>query len=135
MPLMRRNPTGGLTIKAALILGFGLTLAIWLVTGYRFAESRATAEQQAAAIASRYVHAQDLLASLRTQILASSGIARDALLDRTQQSLEASRDQLEDRLTLVRGTIASYVPRDELSRRTRTTRSARGRGARVFRRR
>ena len=47
MPLMRRSPTGGLTIKAALILGFGLTLAIWLVTGYQFAESMATAEQQA----------------------------------------------------------------------------------------
>jgi two-component system sensor histidine kinase DegS len=109
MPLMRRNPTGGLTIKAALILGFGLTLAIWLVTGYQFAESMATAEEQATAIASRYVQAQDLLASLRTQVLASSGIARDALLDRTQQSLEVSRDQLENRLTLVRGTIASYV--------------------------
>jgi len=110
MPLMRRNPAGGLTIKAALILGFGLTLAIWLVTGYQFAESIATAEQQATAIASRYVQAQDLLASLRGQALTSSGIARDALLDRTHQPLDESRSQLRDRLTVLRGAIAGYVP-------------------------
>jgi signal transduction histidine kinase len=106
---MRRNPLGGLTIKAALILGFGLTLALWLVTGYQLTQSMAAAETQAAAIAARYVQSQDLLATLRAQILAASGTARDALLDRTQQPLPASVTLLETRVRGIERTVDSYV--------------------------
>lgn len=110
MPLMRRGPLGGLTIKAVLSLGFGLTLILWFVTGYRFTKSMADAEQQAAAIAARYVQAQDLLAALRVHVLASSGTVRDAMLERTAQPLEGSREQLRHRLAVLHGTVASYAP-------------------------
>ena len=106
---MRRNPLGGLTIKAALILGFGLTLVLWLVTGYQLTQSMAAAETQAAAIAARYVQSQDLLATLRARILGASGTARDALLDRTEQPLETSVTLLETRVQGIESTVGAYV--------------------------
>jgi hypothetical protein len=106
---MRRNSLGGLSIKSALALGFGLTLVLWLFTGYQFAMSTATAERESAATAARYVEAQELLASLRTSVLATSGIARDALLDRTHQPVTASREQLRDRLATLNDLLARYT--------------------------
>jgi signal transduction histidine kinase len=106
---MRRNPLGGLTIKAALIIGFGLTLGLWLFTGYRFTQNLAEAERDSADTAARYVQAQERLAALRAQILVASGTARDALLDRMRQPAEESRRLLDDRLDTVADTVSGYV--------------------------
>jgi signal transduction histidine kinase len=106
---MRRNPLGGLTIKAALTIGFSLTLGLWLFTGYRLTQRVTASERTWADIAARYVQAQDRLATLRAQTLAASGTARDALLDRTQHSLEVSRRLLEQRLGDLETTLGQYV--------------------------
>lgn len=107
---MRRNPLGGLTIKAALIIGFGLTLGLWLFTGYRFTEKVTEAERQSADTAARHIQAQERLATLRAQILVASGTARDALLDRTHQPSDVSTRLLSERLAAVDQTVWSYTP-------------------------
>lgn len=105
---MRGNPLGGLTIRAAVILGFGLMVALWLVTGYQFTQGLADAERTSAETASRYVQAQESLTSLRPHVLAASGIVRDALLDRAQAPLTASRADLELQLQAIDGVVSRY---------------------------
>jgi hypothetical protein len=71
----------GLTIKAALFLGFGLTFGLWIIAGYQFTRRMAEVEREASAISRRYMQAQELLATVRAQILIGSVYVRDALLD------------------------------------------------------
>jgi signal transduction histidine kinase len=106
---MRRNPLGGLTIKAALTIGFGLTFGLWLVTGYQFTQEAAEAERQSADTAARYVQSQERLAALRAQTLVASGTVRDALLDRSQESPSETRRMLDERLAVVDDVLAQYV--------------------------
>ena len=44
---MHHGPLRGLTIKAALILGFGLTLGLWLFIGFQSASEIAEGEWRA----------------------------------------------------------------------------------------
>src|SRR5579864_5849879 len=81
------DPTGtssnvaGITIRAALFLGFGLTFGIWMFAGYYFTRRIGEVEGRAAAINARYMQAQDLLSTVRAQVLLGSVYVRDALLD------------------------------------------------------
>ena len=71
---MRRIPTGRVTIRNALILGFGLTLRLWLFVGYEFVNRVSEVERRSAGIASRYIFAQDLVSSLRNSLLGTSAL-------------------------------------------------------------
>ena len=75
------NRSEGLTIRAALLLGFGLTFGIWLFAGYSFTKRIGEVEGRASAINTRYTRAQELLATVRAQVLLGSVYVRDALLD------------------------------------------------------
>ena len=79
--VLNREPLEGLTIKAALLLGFGLTFGIWLFAGYYFTKRIGDVERRAAAINARYMQAQELLSTVRAQVLLGSVYVRDALLD------------------------------------------------------
>jgi signal transduction histidine kinase len=105
---MAFRPFRGLTIRAALILGFGLTLSLWLLTGYQAARRTAELEQQSTDIATRYVQAQDALAALRRHVLATSGAVRDALLN-SERPQAAYHDQVADQLKSIEAIVASYV--------------------------
>jgi signal transduction histidine kinase len=106
---MRLVVRPGLTIKAALILGFGLTLALWVYTGYQFADSVTQLEQQSAGIATRYAAAQDLLSAIRAQVLSSSGLVRDALLD-TSLGEPANPPEIAASLDRVHRLLEDYQP-------------------------
>lgn len=108
--VMPRGPLGGLTTKAALTLGFGLTLGLWLFNGYQFARRIAEVEQQSSSIAARHVQAQDLLSSLRADVLATSGSVRDALLDPNPTADIHHRERLGRGLSDVQTTVNGYVP-------------------------
>ena len=107
---MRRIPTGRVTIRNALILGFGLTLSLWLFVGYEFVNRVSEVERRSAGIASRYIFAQDLLSSLRNSLLGTSGVVRDVLLDRDQTPLTSAQAELEVRLREIDAAIEAYVP-------------------------
>jgi hypothetical protein len=93
---MERKPLEGLTIKAALFLGFGLTFGLWIFAGYQFTRRMGEVERDAAAINRRYMHAQELLSTVRAQVLIGSVYVRDALLDPNPASADAYRRQLLD---------------------------------------
>jgi len=71
----------GLTVRAALLLMFGLTLGIWVFAGYYYARRVADLETRTESVSNRYLEAQDLLSAARNQVIRASVLIRDALLD------------------------------------------------------
>jgi signal transduction histidine kinase len=102
------NP--GPTIKAALLLGFGLTLGIWLFAGYSFTKRIGDVESGSGAINARYMQAQELLSSARAQVLLESVFVRDALLDPDPAAAPEYRRRLEATYGTITQALQQYVP-------------------------
>jgi signal transduction histidine kinase len=108
--MARQNSLNGLTIKTALFLGFGLTLGLWLFAGYYFTKRMAEVGREAAAINVRYMHAQELLSSVRSQVLLASVYVRDALLDPNRSVATSYLQQVQDAYRGVDDALLQYVP-------------------------
>lgn len=107
---MRTRFAEGLTIRAALLAGFGLTLGLWLFVGYQVTQRMQGAQREAAAVSARYLQAQELLASVRTQALVASVLVRDALLNPEARSVQANREEITAVYDQIDGQLARYVP-------------------------
>ena len=110
MRVMDRDPLGRPTIRAALFLGFGLIVGIWLFAGYYSSGRIADVERQAAAINVRYMRAQELLSTVRAQVLLGSVYVRDALLDPDITAAPDYRRRLEASYHTVDEALQQYVP-------------------------
>ena len=108
--VLNREPLERLTIKAALLLGFGLTFGIWLFAGSYFSKRIGDVERRAAAINTRYMQAQELLSTVRAQVLLGSVYVRDALLDPNPATAADYRRHLEDTYRAVNQALQQYVP-------------------------
>lgn len=108
--MSRRRPLEGPTIKAALFIGFGLTFGLWLFAGYFFTRRMGEVQREAAAINARYTHAQELLSTVRAQILLGSVYVRDALLDPTPRAANEYRRRLQDTYRAIDQMLQQYVP-------------------------
>lgn len=102
--------SGRLSIKAALLLGFGLTLGLWLVAGYQVTRRMTDVQRETEAINQRYTDAQELLSTIRSQVLLGSVYVRDALLDARSGTVIEARRQLEEVCRRIDEAFASYVP-------------------------
>jgi signal transduction histidine kinase len=100
----------GLTIKAAVFLGFALTVAVWAWSGYQQARQIAELEEESRAISERYKGGQQLLSTVRTQLLVGSVYVRDALLDPDVTSAESYRRQIEDNYRTIDEALQRYIP-------------------------
>jgi len=100
----------GLTIRTALLLGFGLTFGVWLFAGYYFTTRITEVEDRAAAINARYMRAQELLSTVRAQVLLESVYVRDALLDPDPVAAPVYRRRLEETYRAVDQALEQYVP-------------------------
>lgn len=100
----------GPTIKVALLLGFGLTLGLWLFTGYDISRRMAALQQDVAALNARYTRAQDLLSTVRAQVLLGSVYVRDALLDPSAAAAGVSLARLEQTSKAMDRALAQYEP-------------------------
>jgi len=110
------------TIKTTLLLGFGLTLTIWLAAGYYFTRRLSDTEARAVEINVRYLRAQELLSGVRAQVLIGSLNIRDALLDPHPDAAEYQR-QFEITYDTIRLALHDYVPVvDSQSERERLSR-------------
>jgi len=107
---MRRADLESLSVRIALAVGFVGTLGLWLYTNYAFTQRIETVQRDAAAVAARYTNAQELLATVRAQVLVSSVRVRDALLDPTPAALQQCREQLEKSSRITTTTLEGYVP-------------------------
>jgi signal transduction histidine kinase len=97
-------------LKNVLAAGFGLTLGLWMLSGYQFARRIDQLERQAAEITRRYSDAQDRLASARQQVLLGSVYVRDALLDPDPRATPGYRQQFDAAHRSAEASLAGYVP-------------------------
>ncbi|MDO8679784.1 MAG: sensor histidine kinase [Acidobacteriota bacterium] len=103
-------PLERLSIRAALAIGIAVTLGLWLVTGYTFARRIDDVERQASVVAARYMRAQELLGTVRTQVLLSSVRVRDALLNPDPSSVDGYRDQIQVIQQVIVKALDDYEP-------------------------
>jgi signal transduction histidine kinase len=107
---MDSEPVERPTFRAALFIGFGLIVGIWLLAGYYATRRIADVERQAAAINARYMRAQELLSTVRAQVLLGSVFVRDALLDPDVSAAPDYRRRLESSYHAVDEALQLYVP-------------------------
>jgi signal transduction histidine kinase len=100
----------GPTIKAALFVGFGLICATWLLAGYYFTRRMSDLQSRSTSINERYMNAQDLLTTVRGQVLVGSVYVRDALMDPDPGNAEEYRAKLEDAYQAADRALQEYVP-------------------------
>lgn len=98
------------TTRAAVIVGFGLIGGIWLVVGYYFTSRMGELERRSADIDRRYMQAQDLLATTRSQVLMGSVYVRDALLDPNPAAAAEYQRLLQESYRSADEALRGYVP-------------------------
>jgi signal transduction histidine kinase len=98
----------GLTIRAALLAGFSLTLGLWLFAGYQVTLRMQETQRDGAAVGARYEQAQELLASVRTQVLVASVFVRDALLN--PAAVGSHREEIRRAFQTMDRDLDRYVP-------------------------
>ena len=101
---------GAPTTTAAIMLGFGVTLAVWLFAGAYFAQRISETGKSSDDMNARYTHAQELLSTVQTQVLLGSVYLRDALLDPKPDTAEAYRLQLQRTYDTANGALHGYHP-------------------------
>jgi signal transduction histidine kinase len=114
------------SFRAALALGFCVTLGLWLYTGYAFAARIEAVRRDSEAIASRYMRAQELLSTVRTQVLLSAIRVRDALLNpepaaraEYQRLVDESHGSIVSALSEYQPMIGERIEGDEIERLSR----------------
>jgi signal transduction histidine kinase len=108
--VMRKWLADGLTIRAALLAGLGLTLGLWLFAGYQVTLRMQEAQREGVAASARYLEAQELLASVRTQALVASVLVRDALLNPDARGAKSHREEITRAYDAIDSQLARYVP-------------------------
>jgi signal transduction histidine kinase len=98
------------TIRTAMFVGFGLVAGIWLFAGYYFTGRMAELERRSSDINARYTRAQDLLTTVRGQVLLGSVYVRDALMDPNPATAEEYRRQLEESYRTADEALKGYLP-------------------------
>lgn len=99
-----------LSIRAAVFLGFGLILGLWMFAWVQLSMKIGDAQQRAEAINTRYVKAQETLSNIRSRVLMASVAFRDALLDPDPNNMANYRSQLERSYTTLDQLLRAYEP-------------------------
>src|SRR5688500_3286671 len=110
MQSMERRLVERLTIRTVLLSGFGLMLGLWLFAGYQVTERLQAVQRDGTAVSARYQQAQELLASVRTQVLVASVLVRDALLDPDMHAQADHRQTIEQAYGAIDALLMHYVP-------------------------
>jgi signal transduction histidine kinase len=97
-------------LKVALLLGFGLTFGIWLFAGSYFTQRILDVQRREAESNNRYVRAQDLLSTVRVQLLLGLVDVRDALLDPNPATAAEYRRRMEETFVAAGTALRQYVP-------------------------
>ena len=99
-----------LSFRLALVIGFAVTLGLWLYTGLTFDRRIETVRREAEAVSTRYTRAQELLSTVRAQVLLSAVTVRDALLDGAPSAIEQYREQLLGSYHVITMALTDYEP-------------------------
>jgi len=88
----RTGPTS--TIRGALIAGFAVVFVLWGASGYELFRSLREVDRRLEASRDDFQRGQDVLTTVRTNVLLGSVYLRDALIDRTPSSYDDYRAAL-----------------------------------------
>lgn len=108
--VMNRAELERISVRLALAVGFLGTLGLWLFTNDAFSRRIESVQRDAAQVTARYTSAQELLATVRAQVLLGSVRVRDALLDPRPAALQDCREQLTVSSHIINMAIADYEP-------------------------
>lgn len=98
------------TLRSVLLIGYVAIFGLWLVSAYELVERVAHAEREAAEIVTRFTEGEELLFTVRAQVLLSSVYARDAILETGPDALARYREQLQMMRNEVEHALARYLP-------------------------
>ena len=82
------------TIRGALTAGFAVVFVLWVASGYELVRSLRDVDRRLEASRDDFQRGQDVLTTVRTNVLLGSIYLRDALIDRTPASHEDYRTAL-----------------------------------------
>jgi signal transduction histidine kinase len=100
----------GLSIRATVLIGFVLVLALWLFAWFQLSLEIGAAQTRASGINASYVRAQETLSNVRGRALMASVAFRDALLDPNPDHTAAYRRQLEQASADIDAFLRDYQP-------------------------
>src|SRR5436190_5645505 len=100
----------GPSVRAALLAGFAVVFALWLLWGYQLVRSLRQIEQNVTEVHEAYVRGEQTLSKIRTNVLLGSIYLRDALIDGATVRRESYRSELMRLRTEVEQMLARYVP-------------------------
>ena len=100
----RTGPTS--TIRGALTAGFAVVFALWGASGYELVRSLREVDRRLEASRIDFQRGQDVLSTVRTNVLLGSIYLRDALIDRTP----ASDDDYRAALLKIRDDVDRVLP-------------------------
>jgi len=100
----------GPSVRAALLAGFAIVFALWLLWGYQLVRSLHTIEQNVTSVHDSYVRGEQTLSKIRTNVLLGSIYLRDALIDGETARRESYRGELMRLRTEVEELLHSYLP-------------------------
>ena len=98
------------TIRGALTAGFAVVFAVWVASGYELVRSLREVDRRLEASRQDFQRGQDVLNTVRTNVLLGSIYLRDALIDRTPASQEDYRRALEQIREEVDRVLPIYLP-------------------------
>jgi signal transduction histidine kinase len=100
---------GGLSIRAVLVIGFGLTVGIWLFAWSYFNTKMHELELQSQEVSGRYMAAQDKISVARSDVYRASILVRDALLSPDAPTAD-DRTELDLAYSIADESLRSYEP-------------------------
>ncbi len=94
----------------ALVSSVVVTVGLWAYTGVVFVDRLDSLERQSSEISARYTRAQELLTTVRTNVLVASVRVRDGLLNQDDAFVAECRAQIEANYAVIDAALSAYVP-------------------------
>jgi signal transduction histidine kinase len=98
----------GLKLRRLLLLGYAGIFAVWLGSAWALTEGMTAADVRGAEIRTQFLHNDQLLSTVRAQVLLSSVLLRDALLETA--TTDTYVEQLRGIRRSVSDALREYVP-------------------------
>lgn len=103
-------PHSASSVRAALLVGFAVVFGLWLLWGYQLVRGLHQIEQSVADVQESYARGEQILSTVRTNVLLGSIYLRDALIDGATSRRQTYRAELTRLRSEVEDLLSSYVP-------------------------
>jgi signal transduction histidine kinase len=109
LPAPARHTARPATVGAALLAGFAVVFALWLLSGFELVRSLQDVETRVAETHAAFSRGERTLSTVRTNVLLGSVYLRDALIDTSGVTRQYYRDELNQIRTDIERLVPAYV--------------------------